>query len=90
MKFWRTLCSFKGSKSTVNQAPAVGFYADYSLDSNGLPQAATSGHQYEVQEMFGKLDLHELDRVAVLINLGYVLKDGRDLQIRLCLEQTAG
>ena len=56
----------------------------YDLDNDGYKQLPTT---FAPTEIYGKPNFNSSDRIAVLVNLGYVLKDGRDLQIRLCLEQ---
>ena len=83
--------------STINPRPTAdggAFYAilvdssgNYILDANNKQQGDITGPPYTPTEMYGKLNLVERDRMAVIVNLGYVLRDGRDLQIRLCLEQ---
>ena len=84
---------------TINPRPTAnggGMYpikknslGSYDLDSDGNKQKDGT-ITYSPAEMFGKLNLKDLDRIGVLVNLGYVLRDGRDMQIRLCLEQCVG
>jgi hypothetical protein len=70
---------------------AEGVKQFYALDVNGKKQFAIGGLvPFARTEMYGKPHFHQSDRVAVLVNLGYVLKDGREMQIRLCLEQQPG